>query len=308
METFHCVTTAIKAFFKGLVGATQNYLRGKTRHLPQVLPKGRREMIDAILERPHHQDFLHSFAQECGMSIDHVEQVFRNNLHEIAADQNYLVYPFWDFILTWVFETVYEGIEIDKGSLEKLRALTDRPIVFVPNHRSHVDYLILHYVLYCNAFQMPQICAGANLSFWPLGPIFRKCGAFFIRRSYEGNKLYAAAVQSYIEEVIRQKMPLEFFIEGTRSRTGKLLPPRMGILSAVARAYRKGAAEDVLVVPTSFTYESVLEDKNYLDEQAGATKKDEGFWDLLRLRKYLRRRKGKVYLQFGEPISLQIGR
>jgi glycerol-3-phosphate O-acyltransferase len=138
-----------------------------------------------------------------------------------------------------------------------------------------------------------------------LGPIFRKAGAFFIRRSYEGNKLYAAAVQAYLEELLREKACMEFFIEGTRSRTGKLLPPRMGILSGIVQAFSRGLAEDVAIIPTSFTYESVLEDKSYLEEQSGAVKKEENFWDLLRLRKYLRKRQGKVYIRFGDPISLK---
>lgn len=98
---------------------------------------------------------------------------------------------------------------------------------------------------------------------------------------------------------------MEFFIEGTRSRTGKLIPPRMGILSSVVHALERGAADDVMIVPTSFTYESVLEDKSYLEEQAGAVKKEEGFWDLFRLRKHLRRRQGKVYIRFGDAISLK---
>lgn len=303
LEFFEKASLLVRSFLKSLFIAVQNYIRGKARFIPQVLPKGRREMIASILDQKKVQDHLQDFARECGLSLDHVEQSFKNYLHEIAADQNYLSYPFWDFLLTWVFQTIYEGIEVDEAALERLRPLAHHPIVFVPNHRSHMDYLILHYVLYCQAFQMPHICAGSNLSFWPLGPLFRKAGAFFIRRSYEGNKLYARAVQVYIEEILRQKMSLEFFIEGSRSRTGKMTPPRMGILSAIAQAYANGSAEDVIFVPTSFTYESVLEDKAYTEEQAGGHKRDENFWDLLRLRKYLKRRKGKVYVRFGDPLS-----
>jgi glycerol-3-phosphate O-acyltransferase len=166
-----------------------------------------------------------------------------------------------------------------------------------------MDYLLVPYLLYHHRIPIPHVCAGANLSFWPLGSIYRKLGGFFIRRSYEGNKLYAFAVQAYIEELIRNKTVFEFFIEGTRSRTGKLLPPRMGILSAIAQAYLNGASEEILLVPISVSYESVLEEKGYIDEQAGASKKQESFWDLLKLRKYLGKKKGKAYVQFGEPIS-----
>ncbi|HSA58169.1 MAG TPA: 1-acyl-sn-glycerol-3-phosphate acyltransferase [bacterium] len=306
LDFFQRSFASFRALLKGFISALKNYIRRKSRFVPSVLPKGRREMIARILEHPHHQDFLQDFARECGMPIDHVEQTFRESLREIASDLNYIFIAFWDFLLTWVFETIYEGLDIDHAALETIRPLVgQRPVVFVPNHRSHMDYLILSYVLHDRQIPVPYICAGSNLSFWPLGSLFRKSGAFFIRRSYEGNKLYAAAVQAYIEELIREKSCLEFFIEGTRSRTGKLIPPRMGILSSVVHAFERGAADDVMIVPTSFTYESVLEDKSYLEEQAGAVKKEEGFWDLLRLRKYLRRRQGKVYIRFGDVISLK---
>ncbi len=303
---FQRLTHVVSTFFKSLATTIVNYIRGKTRHIPEKLPKGRREMIESILEHEDHQNFLQSFAQECGMSLEQVEQTFRGYLKEIASDLNYLTMPFWDFFLTWIFDTIYEGIEVDTRSLDRLRAYQGKfPVVFVPNHRSHMDYLLLSLSLHQHSITVPYICAGSNLSFWPLGSMFRKSGAFFIRRSYEGNRLYAAAVHAYLEELIREKSCMEFFIEGSRSRTGKLLPPRMGILKSIVQAYDKGAAEDVIFVPTSFTYDSVLEEKSYVDEQAGAAKKDENFWDLLRLRKYLSRRKGKVYVEFGDPISLK---
>lgn len=305
LSFFQRVSNVVTSFFRSLSNSMKNYLRGKTRFVPAVLPKGRKEMIEVILERREHQDFLTDFARECGMPLDHVEQSFRGYLHEIASDLNYVSIPFWDFFLSWIFETIYEGLDVDHAALEKIRHLVgQRPIVFVPNHRSHMDYLLLSYVLNDHRIQVPYICAGTNLSFWPLGTAFRKSGAFFIRRSYDGNKLYAAAVQAYIEELIREKAPLEFFIEGTRSRTGKLISPRMGILSSIVHAQERIGTDDVLFVPTSFTYESVLEEKSYLEEQAGGVKKEESFWDLIRLRKYLRRRQGKVYIRFGDPVSL----
>ncbi len=303
---FRKLTASFRAFLNGLESAVENYLRSKTRHMPAVLPKGRRATIEAIFDRRETQEFLHEYARESGIALDHVETTFRNDLAEISSDLNYLTTPFWDALLTWVFQTVYEGFELDTESLERIRAATGKnPLLFVSNHRSHMDYMLLSYVFYRHQIPLPHVCAGANLSFWPLGPIFRKSGGFFIRRSYEGTRLYAAAIQSYLEELIRNKVNVEFFIEGTRSRTGKLLPPRMGILNALVQAYSNGAADEIVMVPTSITYESILEEKSYLDEQAGASKKEEGFWDLFRLRKYLRKKKGKVYLQFGEPISMK---
>lgn len=298
--------SSLKTLIKNLLQATQATIRSRIRHIPQALPKRRHEIIGDILERATHQDALHEISRESGIPLDHLEETFQRYLREIAADLNYMTVPFWELLVTWVFGAIYEGYEVDQASLDKIREINrQRPIIFAANHRSHMDYLLISYILYRHHIPMPHVCAGANLSFWPMGWLFRKGGGFFIRRSYDGNKLYTYAVQAYIEELLRDRANLEFFIEGTRSRTGKLLPPRMGILSAIVQATINGAADDIVIVPTAVTYESVLEEKSYLHEQSGGVKKKESLWDLFRLQKYLRRRKGKVYLQFGEPISIE---
>ncbi|QQR80712.1 MAG: 1-acyl-sn-glycerol-3-phosphate acyltransferase [Deltaproteobacteria bacterium] len=299
-------TSLTLRFWGNMLKEVENYLRRKSKQFPINPPKGRHAIINAVLDKTHHQDYLKSFSQESGMALDNIEKTFRDYLYEISADMNYLAFPFWDTLLTWVFDTIYEGLVFSEESLDMIRkVIAGKPVVFVSNHRSHMDYLILSYIFYRHQIPMPHICAGTNLSFWPLGPIFRKSGAFFIRRSYEGNKLYSYAVQAYMEEMIREKSCLEFFIEGGRSRTGKMLPPKMGILSAIVQAQLKGADEDVVMIPTSVNYESVLEEKNYMNEQSGASKKTESFWDLFSLKQYLKSKKGKVYIDFGDPLSLK---
>lgn len=300
------IATQLSSLFRNFVNTLIHYIRSKTKDLPLHIPKGKQEIISSLMGRPAFREFIRRHAQESGFSVEQVEENTRHYLDEIAADMNYLTFPFWDFVLTWVFQTIFEGLVIDLESLEKLRpAIGQRPIVFVPNHRSHLDYLLLSYVTYCNRFPMPHVVGGINLSFWPFGWIARKSGCFFIRRSFEGNRLYAACVRFYIQEQLWQNNPMEFFIEGGRSRTGKLLPPKMGILSSLVDGFFQGAAEDILFVPTSFTYDSVLEEKSYLAEQAGGVKKDESIWDLLKIHRHLKKRQGKVYIRFGEPISLQ---
>ncbi len=293
-------------FWGNMLKEIENYLRRKSKQFPINPPKGRHAIINTILDQPHHQEYVKKFAGESGIPLENVEGTFRDYLYEISADMNYLAFPFWDSLLTWVFDTIYEGLVFSTESLDKIRqAIAGKPVVFVSNHRSHMDYLILSYIFYRHQIPMPHICAGTNLSFWPLGPIFRKSGAFFIRRSYEGNKLYGYAVQAYLEQMMREKSCVEFFIEGGRSRTGKMLPPKMGILSAIINSHLRNTEEDVVLVPTSVNYESVLEEKNYVKEQAGASKKSESFWDLFSLKQYLKSKKGKVYIDFGDPISLQ---
>ncbi len=305
-EFFESLYQRIKTFGQSLLTALVNYIRSKTRDLPSHIPAGKGETLHSLWANTRFQEFITAYARETGFAVAQVEENARRYFDEIAADMNYLAFPFWDFLITWALNTIYEGIVVDTEALDRLQPLFGKkPIVFVPNHRSHMDYMLLSYVTYYHRIPMPHIVGGLNLSFWPFGPFARKSGCFFIRRSFEGNKLYAACIRFYIQEHLRRNNPMEFFIEGTRTRTGKLLPPRMGILSSIVDAFYQGVSEDVLFVPTSFTYESVLEEKTYLAEQSGSVKKEESIWDILRISKYLKKRQGKVYIRFGEPLSLQ---
>jgi glycerol-3-phosphate O-acyltransferase len=283
-----------------------NYLRSRTKNFPSVPPKSRRRVVDQIMKDPVFRSSVDQFSRETGFAAEDVEEKARRYVKEIASDLNYLTIPFWDVMLSWVFNKLYEGIDIDLDTLEKIRPLVGKKtIVLVPNHRSHIDYLLFSYVLYNQRFPMPYICAGQNMNFWPVGSWFRKAGAFFIRRSFEGNKLYQAALYAYLHYLLKEKAIMEFFIEGTRSRTGKLLPAKLGILSLLIRACEEQSdIDDIIFVPTSIAYENVLEEGNYSDELEGADKKKEGLRDLFRLRKYLRHRYGKVYVRFDKPLSL----
>jgi glycerol-3-phosphate O-acyltransferase len=153
--------------------------------------------------------------------------------------------------------------------------------------------------------QSPRIAAGKNLSFWPLGPIFRGSGVFFIRRRFLGGKLYAEVLYTYIKTMIKAGYNLEFFIEGGRSRTGKLVLPKVGLLNMVLRAYDEGAAPDILFVPTFIGYDQVLEEKAYLQELEGGKKEAETVGQLVNARKFLKKRYGRAYIQFSEPLSLK---
>lgn len=283
-----------------------NYLKSKTRNFPSVPPKPRRKVVEEVVKSAVFKQAIEPFAQQTGFSMEQVQDKARGYVKEIASDLNYLAIPLWDLVLSWVFKRIYDGISIDTASLQKLRdKVGQAPIVFVPNHRSHMDYILLSYIFYYNDLPMPYVCAGNNMNFWPFGGLFRKSGAFYIRRSFEGNRLYQATLYAYLHYLLKEKALLEFFIEGTRSRSGKLLPPRFGILSLLMKAYQEQAdIPDILFVPTAIVYETVIEEDAYTREMEGATKKRETFWDVLRIRKYLRRRYGKVNVRFGEPVSL----
>ena len=208
-----------------------------------------------------------------------IEKRARAALREIAADPKPWMFGFAQPIMSWVFRKIFDGIDVDVQGLEKVRAAARKgPLVIVPSHKSHIDYLVLSYVFLTHDLVPPLVAAGANLSFWPLGFFFRRGGAFFLRRTFKGDKLYGAVFRAYVRKMLRESFNIEFFIEGGRSRTGKLLAPKLGLLGMVVEAALDddGAhARKAQLVPISIGYEKVIEEKSYAKEAAGGEKKKE---------------------------------
>lgn len=204
-----------------------------------------------------------------------------------------------------VFHRIYAGIEYDKSEIERVRdAAKQGSLVLLPSHKSHIDYLVLSYVFNESNLQLPLIAAGENLNFFPLGTIFRRSGAFFIRRSFKGDKLYTAVVDAYIRRLIRDGFPIELFLEGGRSRTGKLMAPKFGLLNMIVDAALAVPQKTTYFVPVSIGYERIIEAASYESEMAGGEKKKEDATGLLRTPEVLRHRYGRISLQFGEILSL----
>lgn len=264
--------------------------------------KPRSVIINEIIEDPELQKVIYEVATEKGKNVDDSKALAKKYACEIASDVSYTYVENGCRIMKWVLKNIYDGIDINTDGLATLKkALATAPIILVPNHRSHMDYLILSTILYeCN-ITIPHIAAGINLSFWPLGHIFRRCGAFFLRRTFAGNRLYRTVLKTYLKILLKEGYCQELFIEGGRSRTGKLLRPRSGFLSMVVEAIKEGATKEVNFVPVSITYDQVIEE--YKKEIDGGEKKKERTRDLLHLGKHLKKRYGKIYVRFGEPIS-----
>jgi glycerol-3-phosphate O-acyltransferase len=200
---------------------------------------------------------------------------------------------------------MFDGTIVNNEILNRAKAMALKgPLIFIPSHKSHIDYLILSYLLYNNNMPCPHVAAGKNLSFWPIGPLFRAGGAFFLRRSFRGAALYAKVFAEYIHKLLEEGFNIELFIEGGRSRTGKLLMPKLGLLSILINAYRSGACDDMILVPTYIGYDRILEEKSYLHELEGGKKESESLFQVIRARKFLKKRYGKIYIQFHEPISM----
>jgi glycerol-3-phosphate O-acyltransferase len=209
-------------------------------------------------------------------------------------------------LLTWIWNTIYDGIELDVASLDMVKdAAKKAPVVYIPCHKSHIDYLVLSYLLYKHNLNLPLVAAGKNLSFWPLGSYFRKSGAFFIRRSFRGQKFYTDVFAAYIKTLVNEGHNLEFFIEGGRSRTGKMVLPKLGLLAILMQAVEEGYCDDLIFVPCAINYDRVLEEGAYLKEVKGSSKKQENLAQLVRARRVLKKRYGTVYVNFSQPMSIK---
>jgi glycerol-3-phosphate O-acyltransferase len=209
-------------------------------------------------------------------------------------------------LLAWVFGRLYTSVEVDEEGLARVkRAAADAPIVLCPSHKSHVDYLVLSWLLYEHGMTPPHVAAGINLAFWPFGSIARRGGAFFIRRKVKGDRVYTAVLRAYVKHLLRDRFPQEFYVEGGRSRTGKLLFPKTGPVSMEVDAWLDGAADDVTFVPIAIDYEKLIEASSYAKELAGGEKEKESLRGLLGAARVLFRRYERLYVQFGEPISLR---
>jgi glycerol-3-phosphate O-acyltransferase len=222
---------------------------------------------------------------------------------EIAANYSHSFIRFMETALSRLWNRLYDGVEF--GHVETLeRTAEGNEIVYVPCHRSHMDYLLLSYVIYVNGFAIPHIAAGINLNLPIVGRFLRQGGAFFIRRSFRGNALYTVVFMKYLAAIMARGHSIEYFIEGGRSRTGRLLQPKTGMLSMTVRSFLRDPARPVVFLPVYFGYERIVEGNTYIGELSGKPKEKESVFGLMRTVRKLRERFGKVHVNLGEPIPL----
>lgn len=222
---------------------------------------------------------------------------------EIAADYSPRAVALMWNPFTWLWNRLYDGVEVVHAERLDIAA-GGAQVVYVPSHRSHMDYLLLSYVIYGRGFAVPHIAAGINLNLPLVGGILRKCGAFYLRRSFRGHPLYPVVFMSYLGVMMRRGHPIEYFIEGGRSRTGRLLSPKTGMLAMTVRCFLGDTRRPVVFVPVYFGYEKLVEADTYVGELSGRPKRKESVRGLIAALAILRRRYGRVYVSFGEPLDL----
>ncbi len=265
----------------------------------------RRTVIDDVLNSQPVREVIAAAASKEGISIEQAYGRARAYAWEIAADYSHPVVRSLSFMLTPFWNKIYDGVAMNHFDTLK-RVAPGHEVVYVPSHRSHIDYLLLSYQLYQNGIVPPHIAAGVNLNLPVVGSILRRGGAFFLRRSFRANALYSTVFSEYVTQLFARGVSMEYFIEGGRSRTGRLLEPRAGMLAMTVRSFLRESRRPRPVVfqPVYIGYEKLIEGKSYIGELSGRAKEKESLLGLLRSVGVLREHYGKVSLSFGEPIFL----
>jgi glycerol-3-phosphate O-acyltransferase len=287
---------------------TYTLLRRLERERRAILGPARKpadRVREEVIRSPKLQKVIADMAGEGRKERAVIGTRARAMLHELEGGLDMNAIAALEPLVASAAARMFSAVEVDEAGIEQLRELAkEGTLVLLPSHKSHMDYVVLAWVLYRHKLPLPFIAAGDNLNFFPMGPILRRAGAFFIRRSFGSDRLYAAVVDAYVRRVLRDGRGLEFFLEGGRSRTGKLLPPKLGLLSMAVDAALGVPTRTTWFCPISIGYERFVEEKAFVRELSGGEKQKENVRGLVRSVDVLVGHYGRLSVQFGKPLSL----
>jgi glycerol-3-phosphate O-acyltransferase len=280
------------------INAHRKSITGPTIKTPEEIKQG-------ILTSDELHQFMGTYAKRREMTIFQTHREAMGYIDEIAANYSPSFINIVHRVMGRFLNTLFESVTFNPEALSTIKRESRKgPIVFMPAHKSHLDSLLLSFTLYDNHMPCPHVFAGKNLAFWPMGPLFRRVGAFFVRRSFKGAVFYAKVFSAYIFQVLKEGFNIAVYIEGTRSRSGKLLRPQLGMLSILLHAYFEGACKDMIFVPVFIAYDRIPDEGAYMHEISGGKKSAESFRQMLKAKRILKDRYGKVHLNFGRPRGL----
>jgi glycerol-3-phosphate O-acyltransferase len=260
--------------------------------------------VEQVLVEPAVQAAISADGGDSPAATEQARRKARAYALEIAADISYPTVRVLERLLRWLWNRIYDGIEL--RHIERVQDVArNKEVIYVPCHRSHFDYLLLAYVVHESGLQLPHVAAGINLNMPVVGPILRRGGAFFLRRSFKGNRLYAAVFDAYLHKILTRGYSIEYYVEGGRSRTGRLLTPKGGMLAMTVNSFIKDPKRPIVFVPVYFGYERLIEGSAFINELGGGEKQGESLFGLIRSVKALRENFGKVYVNVAEPIELE---
>ena len=292
-------------FARFILGRAMLALERAERTLTGDRYKVPRQVVEQITTSAAFRAQLTELADELDLPEDEVLERAMSALHELVAVQSRLAIDVWSAAMRPLHARAWK-VEVDQAGLDRLRELNrEQALAFLPSHRSYADTLVLAEVLHQHDFPRNHVMGGSNLSFWPIGPLARRAGMVFIRRSFSDDQVYKTVIQEYFGFLVSKRFNLEWYFEGGRSRTGKLRAPRYGLLRYVAAALQSGRAPDVSLVPVSITYEHLSEVSAMAGEQAGGTKQAEGLHWLANYARQQHKRSGRASVRFGTPFSMR---
>ncbi|XP_061900801.1 dihydroxyacetone phosphate acyltransferase [Entelurus aequoreus] len=262
----------------------------------------------ATVHSAHVQYVIHQVSKETGKPAEDVQAEASAILEEMAHRLQLSTIRFFAYSLNKVFKRLYRSICVNEEGIQRLQqAIQEHPVVLLPSHRSYMDFLLMSYIMYTYDLALPVIAAGMDfMGMKFIGEMLRMSGAFFIRRSFGGDQLYWAVFSEYVKTIVKNGFaPVEFFLEGTRSRTAKSLTPKLGLLNIVMEPFLKGEVFDVCLIPVSISYERILEEALYARELLGVPKPKESTSGLFKARKILREDYGSIHVYFGQPVSVR---
>ena len=286
---------------------TQRILRVHFRNLKTAVIgpdlSHRRNLVKGLLDEPLVKQAILEEAERENIPESKAQANALRYGNEIASDYTYSAIRFLEVVLSWFWNKIYDGIKV--SHIEGVQDVAQgHEVIYVPCHRSHIDYLLLSYLLFRNGLTPPHVAAGINLNMPVIGSLLRRGGAFFMRRTFKGNPLYSAVFNEYLHTLFTKGFPVEYFVEGGRSRTGRMLQPKTGMLAITLRSFLRNSRMPIVFVPVYIGYERVLEGRTYLGELRGAAKKKESIFDIFKVIGALKQRFGQVSVNFGEPIKL----
>lgn len=273
-------------------------LSGNRYKIPRFVPED-------ILSRGEFDLALHTYGETHAVGPDEVRHDAEMFLKEIAATHSPYVIDLIANAIHMLYRQGYGTIDYSDEDVREIASLgSENPVVFLPSHRSNLDRLSLQFMLWENDLPPNHTAGGINLDFFPIGPLVRRTGVFFIRRSFRDNELYKIVLRAYIDYLIEKRFPLEWYLEGGRSRSGRLNPPRLGLLHYVVDSLRRGKCDDISLIPVSIAYDQIQDVPDYAREAQGRGKERESISWLFKSIRSLKRRYGNIYVRFGDPVSV----
>ncbi|MEE8485469.1 MAG: glycerol-3-phosphate 1-O-acyltransferase [Acidimicrobiia bacterium] len=277
---------------------TERHIRGLRYKVPKFLRE------DLFWSRPF-QAGVERLSRSEGKPSSRMRKRTGRYLKEMAAQHSPYVIDLVNVLTTKVINAAHHDVDYSEADLRRIYQLAENdPLIFLPSHKSNFDHLVLQHVLYQNELPLNHTAGGVNMNFFLIGPLLRRSGIFFIRRAFKDNEAYKFVLHQYLDYLLEKCFALEWYIEGGRSRSGKLREPMMGLLAYVADSYQRGITNDVVLIPVSINYDQIIDVGSYTDEQRGAQKEKESFLWAVRIIGSLRRRNGRIYVRFGEPLLL----